>query len=161
MSFTSLRTTTSASLLLTVLLIPHPTSAHPVAPFKFTLAVRQNTSAPIDHHAIFDIAFFLAFVIALLGSFAWVTSRWASGAQPAEFFHRHFAAFSRQLSVFGHSAFVERVSATILDTSNANGAFIPRRGGASYPVATVPGGLQAGGSRRIGVTRGSAGVVTA
>lgn len=144
---------TLTPLLITVTFIPLPTLACPVAPF--TLATRQNASASMDYDVIFDITFSLALFIALLGSFAWLASLWTAGAQPGEFFNRLFAACSRKLSVFGRATFIETAVATFLDANNARTAFVPRRGGATYPVATVPGGLQAGGSRRVGVVQGS------
>ncbi|KAF8268412.1 hypothetical protein EI94DRAFT_1727899 [Lactarius quietus] len=149
MPYTPLCNMIFTSLLLAVTLIPPPISARPVA--SLTLGAHQNAFAQIDSDVIFDIAFSLALFIALLGSFAWLTNRWTAGAQPAEFFNGLYVAFSRQLSVLGRSAVIERATATFLDVSNANTAFVPRRGGTSYPVATVPWGAQAGGPRRSGL----------
>ncbi|KAH9033635.1 hypothetical protein EDB85DRAFT_2144858 [Lactarius pseudohatsudake] len=135
-------------LLLTITLVPLSTSARPVAPFA--LNARQNSSIPMDREVIFDIAFVIALFFACLGSFAWLTSGGTAGGRPAELFNQFFAipvAFFWQLSVFCRSA-------SILDANNVNVTFIPRRGGASYPVATVPWGLQGGGPRRVGVVRG-------
>ncbi|KAN0130243.1 hypothetical protein V8E53_012000 [Lactarius tabidus] len=144
-----------APLLLTITFIPFPALARPVAPS--TLAARQNASASMNYDVIFDIAFPLALFILLLGSFARLASLWTAGVQPGEFFSRLCAACSRQLSAFGHSTFIESTAATFLDVNSARVAFVPRRGGATYPVATVPGGMQAGGPRRVGVVQGSGG----
>ncbi|KAH8986729.1 hypothetical protein EDB92DRAFT_1949009 [Lactarius akahatsu] len=144
-----LRTMTLAYLLLSITLIPLPTSARPVAPFVLT--ARQNSSILMDRDVIFDIAFVIALFFACLGSFAWLASGGTVGGHPAEFFNRLFAvpiAFFRQLSAFCRST-------SVLDVNNVNVAFIPRRGGASYPVATVPQGVRGGGPKRAGVARGS------
>jgi len=129
---------------LTFTLVPLPTSARPVTPVAIT--ARRNASAPIDHAVVFDIAFALVLLFAFLGSFAWLASRWTAGAQPAEFVNRLCAvpiALSRQLSVLCPSTFVEGAAAA----KNVNIGFVPRRGGASYPVATVPGGLRGEGPK--------------
>jgi len=133
------------SLLLTFIIVP--TSARPVA--LFTPTAPRDAFAPIDHDVVFDIVFALAF-FALLGSIAWLASRWTAGAQLAGFFNRHCAvpiAFCQQLS-----AFIDSERAAV--TNNANAPFVPRKGGASYPVATFPGGLQGGGPKRVGVAEG-------
>jgi len=130
------------SLLLTFIIVP--TSACPVA--LFTPTAPRNAFAPIDHDVVFDIAFALAF-FALLGSIAWLAS-WTAGAELAGFFNRLCAvpiAFCQQLS-----AFIDSERAAV--TNNANAPF--RKGGASYPVATFPGGLQGGGPKRVAVAQG-------
>ncbi|KAH8986059.1 hypothetical protein EDB86DRAFT_2956342 [Lactarius hatsudake] len=129
-------------------LIPLSTSARPVTPFALT--ARHNSSIPMDRDVIFDIAFVIALFFACLGSFAWLARGGTVAGHPAEFFNRLFAvpiAFFRQLSALCRSA-------SVLNVNNVNVAFIPRRGGASYPVATVPWGLQGGGAGRVGVVRG-------
>ncbi|KAH9175562.1 hypothetical protein EDB89DRAFT_321168 [Lactarius sanguifluus] len=124
--------------------ITYGMKTRPVAPFA--LNARQNPSIPMVREVIFDIAFVIALFFACLGSFAWLTS-----GGTAELFNRKFfavpVAFFRQLAVFCRPA-------SILDANNVNVTFIPRRGGASYPIATVPWGLQGGGPRRVEVVRG-------
>ncbi|KAI9453260.1 hypothetical protein BJY52DRAFT_852200 [Lactarius psammicola] len=144
---------TLAYLLLIVTLVLPPTSARPVTPF--TPTARQNSSTLMEHDIIFGVAFVLALLFAFLGRFVRLASGGTAGAQPAEFFPRLCTvpiAFIRQLSVFCRSAFIERAAPNVNDV---NAAFVPRRGGASYPVATVPHGPHGGGPRRVGVIRGS------
>ncbi|KAH9073501.1 hypothetical protein EDB83DRAFT_78432 [Lactarius deliciosus] len=148
MPSTLLRAMSLIYLLLTITLVPLSASARPVAPFA--LNARQNSSTPMVREVIFEIAFVIGLFFACLGSIAWLTNGGTAAGYPAELFNQLFAvpvAFFRQLSVFCRSA-------SILDADNVNVTFIPRRGGASYPVATVPWGLQGGGARNFGVVRG-------
>ncbi|KAI9442932.1 hypothetical protein H4582DRAFT_1142750 [Lactarius indigo] len=147
MPSTPLRSMTLAYLLLIVTLVPLSTSARPVDPLVLT--ARQNSSISMGRDVIFDIAFVIALFFACLGSLAWLSSGRIAGGDPAECSNGLFSvpiACFRQLSVFCRSA-------SIFNANNANAAFIPRRGGASYPVATVAWGLQGWGPR-VGVVCG-------
>lgn len=128
------------SLLIAVCLLPLHTPARPAT---HMLVERQNSnsSTRMDGDLVFNIAFSLALLLALLGSFAWLATGRAV-AQLVESFNRMHAALvaaSEQLANLRLSSLVERAAATIVNaTDDANTANTPRRGGPSYPVATVP-----------------------
>jgi len=118
------------------------------------MPVAHQNRTPIDVDLVFDIAFSLALLFALLGSFAWLVI----GRTIAQL----FASLTRMCTTL--VAIARRLSdfrffpATILNTTDANTANTPRRGGASYPVATVPRGrVQSGGPGVFGGTRGGGG----
>ncbi|KAF8268408.1 hypothetical protein EI94DRAFT_1727883 [Lactarius quietus] len=125
--------------------VPHPTC--PITPPL--LDVRQSSPSRTGGDLIFNIAFSLALLLALLGSFAWLATG-RTIAQLMEGFDRMYAAavaVSERLSDFQFSSLVEKAAAAILDTTGADTANTPPRGGMSYPMATVPGDrLQRGGN---------------
>lgn len=64
-------------------------------------------------------------------------------------------AVSERLSEFRLSYLVEKAAATIIDAADANIANTPRRGGTSYPMATLPWyRFQIGGVGSFGDTQG-------
>ncbi|KAN0130241.1 hypothetical protein V8E53_011998 [Lactarius tabidus] len=141
------------SSLLALTLLPLPTPARPVTPP--VLDPRQSSSAPTrtGGDLAFNIAFSLALLFALLGSFAWfATGR--TVAQLIESFNQlciALVAVSERLSEFRLSTLVEMAAATFLDADTANTS----RRGASYPTATVPWyRFQIGGVGRFGGTLG-------
>jgi len=146
------------SLLLAFTLLPLPTPAHPVTPSVLDARQSSSTSTRMGGDLAFNIAFSLALLLALLGSFAWLATG-RTVAQLIESFNGMCAALatvSERLSEFRLSSLVEKAAATILDAADANTANTPRRGGASYPVATVPWyRFQIGGIGRFGGTQGS------
>jgi len=144
----------AVSLLLALTLLPLPTPARPVPPPG--LVARQSPSTRMDADLIFNIIFSLALLFVLLGRFAWLATG-RTIAQLVESFNRMHAAIAERLSDFRFSSLIERAAGTILDSADANTTTTntPRRGGASYPIATVPWGrLQSGVLGRFGTTRG-------
>jgi len=116
-------------LVFAICLLPLPTPARPTT--QMLVAHQNRTRRDVD--LFFDIAFSLALLFALLGSFTWLVT----GRTISQLFASltrmcaSFVAFAQRLSNFRFS------SATTADASTAN---TPRRGGASHPVATVPRG---------------------
>jgi len=141
----------SRFLAFTLLLLP--TSARPVPPPG--LVARQSHSTRMYGDLV--IVFSLALLLALLGSFGWLATG-RTVVQLVESFDRMYAALiaiAERLSDFRFSSLLERVAATTLNATGANTANTPRRGGASYPIATVPWGRQQGGG--LGGTQGGGG----
>lgn len=70
--------------------------------------------------------------------------------------HAALIAVSERLSEFHLSSLIERAASRIIDATDADTANTPRRGGASYPMETVPWvRLQGGGiGRFVGTQRG-------
>ncbi|KAF8268405.1 hypothetical protein EI94DRAFT_1183212 [Lactarius quietus] len=140
-------------LLLAFLLLPLPTPARSIAHMRVALQIAPTR---IDDDFIFGIAFILALLFALLGSFAWL----ATGRTITQLFESLYRmsssliTFVQRLSDFSLSSLVERAGATFLNAVGANRASAPRRGGPSSPVATVHRGrVQSGRRGRIGVTQ--------
>ncbi|KAI9453262.1 hypothetical protein BJY52DRAFT_1289966 [Lactarius psammicola] len=143
-------------LLLAFCLLPLPIPARPTT---HMLLARQNysESTRMDVDLFFGIIFSLALLFALLGSFAWLATG-RTVAQLFESLNRMCAAsiaLTRRLSDFRFSSLFERAATTILDATDAGTANTPRRGGASYPVATVPRGrMQSGRPGRLAGPQG-------
>jgi len=145
----------SISLLLSFTLLPLPIRACPIT--SPLLDVRQSSPSRTSGDLVFNIAFSLALLLALLGSFPWL----ATGRTVAQLMesldrmHVAVVAVAERLSDFRFSSLVEKAAATIIDTTGADTANTPWRGGVSYPMATVPGDrLQSGGNGRISTQRG-------
>jgi len=111
----------------------------------------------MDADLVFNTAYSMALLFAVLGRFTW----FVTGITVAQLFAglnricTTFIAFAQRLSDFRFSSLVEMASATILNPTNANTTNPRRRGGPSYPVATVPRGrVQSGRSGRFGAQGG-------
>jgi len=141
--------------LLLAALLPLPIRACPVTPSL--LDVRQSSPSRTSGDLVFNIVFALALLLVLLGSFPWLATG-RTVAQLMEGFDRvHVAvvAVAERLSDFRFSSLVDKAAATIVNTTGADTANTPRRGGVSYPMATVPWDrLQSGGNGRISTQGG-------
>ncbi|KAH9033636.1 hypothetical protein EDB85DRAFT_1890159 [Lactarius pseudohatsudake] len=136
------------ALLLAFYFLPLPILARPTA---HILVGPQNFSAWVDSNLIFNITFSLTLLF-----YAWL----ATGMTVAQLFGclnricSTFIALSQRLSNLRFSSLIEwatKLSATDAGTAGTRG----RRGGASYPVATVSRGrVQSGGPGRSGSSQG-------
>ncbi|KAF8268410.1 hypothetical protein EI94DRAFT_1727894 [Lactarius quietus] len=141
-------------LLLAFFLLPLPTPARPTAHMRVALQIAPTR---MDADVIFGIAFSLALIFALLGSFAWL----ATGRTITQLFESLFRmssaliTFAQRLSDFAFSL-IERAWATFINAICANRPNAARRGGPSLPVATVRRVRAQSGTRgRFGGTQGN------